>query len=417
MAEIVIYTKDYCGYCVRAKSLLKAKGAAYTEIDVTEDRSLQAEMAERSGRRTVPQIFIDGRPVGGFDDIAALDRRGELDPLITGRVTTVVIPDHHHRLIILGSGPAGYTAAIYAARANLAPVVITGIEPGGQLVTTTEVENWPGGDVTLQGPQLMERFHEHARRFETEMIHDHIEKVDLSVRPFQLSGSQGVYTADALIIATGASAMRLGLASEARFMGRGVSGCAICDGYFYKGKPVAVVGGGNTAVEEAIYLSNIASQVTLIHRRDSLRAEKILQDRLFGKVAEGKVSIVWNAEVDEILGGDKGVTGLRLRDAASSVTSDLRLDGVFVAIGHSPNTAIFDGQLAIEKGYLKVKGGLLGNATATSIDGVFAAGDVADPVYRQAVTSAASGAMAALDAERFLSAAEAGDDPVSRVAA
>lgn len=404
MAEIVIYTKDYCGYCVRAKSLLKAKGAAYTEIDVTDDGSLQQEMVRRSGRRTVPQIFIDGRPVGGYDDIAALDRRGELDPLIRNAPTKAG-PERHHRLIILGSGPAGYTAAIYAARANLEPVIVTGGEPGGQLVTTSEVENWPAGDVSLQGPQLMERFHEHARRFGTDVIQDHIEDVDLSARPFRLSGSHGVYTADALIVATGASAKRLGLPSEAQFMARGVSGCAVCDGTFYKGKPVAVIGGGNAAVEDAIYLSNLASHVTLVHRRDSLRAEKILQDRLFRKVAEGRVSLVWGAEAEEILGDESGVTGLRIRDIVSGIRSVLRVDGVFVAIGHSPNTSIFLGQLAVDKGYLKVRGGVGGGATATSIDGVFAAGDVADPVYRQAVTSAASGAMAAIDAERFLSAA------------
>lgn len=408
VADIVIYTKDYCGYCVRAKSLLGSKGASYREIDITDDRSLQSEMVERSGRRTVPQIFVDGRPVGGYEEIAALDRRGELDALLVGSIATVAPHEQHHRLVILGSGPAGYTAAIYAARANLAPVVITGTEPGGQLTATTEVENWPGGDVTLQGPQLMERFSDHARRFETEIIHDHIEAVDLSVRPFHLTGSRGSYTADTLIVATGASAKRLGLPSEDRFRGRGVSGCAICDGYFYREKHVAVVGGGNTAVEDALYLSNIAAHVTLVHRRDSLRAEKVLQDRLSGKVAEGKVSIAWNAEVEEILGDHKGVTGVRVRDVVSGVKSDVLLDSVFVAIGHLPNTNIFEGQLAIEKGYLKVKGGLLGNATATSVDGVFAAGDVADPVYRQAVTSAATGAMAALDAERFLAAADDG---------
>jgi len=416
VTDIVIYTKDYCGYCVRAKSLLKAKGATYSEIDVTDNRSLQTEMVERSGRRTVPQIFIDRRSVGGYEEIAALDRRGELDRLLSGTVAAVIPPEQHHRLVILGSGPAGYTAAIYAARANLDPVVIIGGERGGQLTTTTEVENWPGGDVTFQGPDLMDRFHDHAQRFETEIVHDHIEAVDLSVRPFRLTGGRGSYTADSLIVATGASAKRLGLPSEDRFRGRGVSGCAICDGYFYREKSVAVIGGGNTAVEEALYLSNIAAHVTLVHRRDSLRAEKVLQDRLLAKVEEGKASIVWNAEVDEILGDDKGVTGLRVRDVASGTISDLRLDGVFVAIGHSPNTSVFDSQLAIEKGYLVVKGGLLGNATATSVDGVFAAGDVADPVYRQAVTSAATGAMAALDAERFL-AAVADRDTRSRAAA
>ncbi|MDH3660334.1 MAG: thioredoxin-disulfide reductase [Alphaproteobacteria bacterium] len=319
----------------------------------------------------------------------------------------------HHRLVVLGSGPAGYTAAIYAARAGLEPAVISGLEVGGQLTTTTDVENWPGGDVALQGPDLMERLRAHAERFEATLIQDHVLEVDLSNRPFRLDGDAGVYTADSLIIATGASAKYLGLPSEEMFRGRGVSACATCDGFFYRGKPVVVVGGGNTAVEEALYLANLASHVTLVHRRDSLRAEKILQDRLFKKVEEGAVSILWDHEVDEILGDDTGVTGVRVHGVGSGPTSDLQVDGVFIAIGHAPNTALFDGQLHMEGGYLRVRGGLTGNATETRLSGVFAAGDVADPVYRQAVTSAATGAMAALDAERYLGALQQAVEPSS----
>ncbi len=401
MNEILIYTKDYCGFCAQAKALLNEKGADFTEIDVTHDADLQAEMIERSGRRTVPQIFIDGRHIGGFDDLVALDAAGELDPLL-GHANTADHEAGHHRLVILGSGPAGYTAAIYAARAGLGPAMISGVEVGGQLMSTTDVENWPGGDVTLQGPELMERFREHAERFEVTLIRDHIQAVDLSHRPFRLEGEAGVYTADSLIIATGATARYLGLGSETAFKGRGVSACATCDGFFYRGKPVAVVGGGNTAVEEALYLANIASHVTLVHRRNALRAEKIQRDRLFAKVAEGKVSILWDHQVDEVLGDEAGVTGLRVRHVETGETQDLAVDGVFIAIGHDPNTALYAAQLDRDGGYLKVKGGLAGTATETSIPGVFAAGDVADPVYRQAVTSAATGAMAALDAERFL---------------
>lgn len=310
----------------------------------------------------------------------------------------------HIPLLILGSGPAGYTAAVYAARANLEPVMITGMQPGGQLTTTTEVENWPGGDEGLMGPALMEHMRAHAERFGTEIINDHIHSADLSRRPFRLQGDSGSYTCDALIISTGASAQYLGLPSEAAFMGRGVSGCATCDGFFYRGRKVAVVGGGNTAVEEALYLSNIAAHVTLIHRRDSLRAEKILQDRLNDKVRAGKVTIQWNHTLDEVLGDDMGVTGLRLRSTASGQMQDLALDGVFIAIGHKPNTEIFKGQLDMQDGYIVVGKGMDGHATATSVEGVFAAGDVADHVYRQAVTSAGTGCMAALDAERYFQA-------------
>lgn len=307
----------------------------------------------------------------------------------------------HHRLIILGSGPAGYTAAVYAARANLKPVLITGMQQGGQLTTTTEVDNWPGDVHGLQGPDLMVRMQQHAERFATEIIFDHIHECDLKKRPFTLTGNN-TYTCDALIIATGASAQYLGLPSEEAFMGQGVSACATCDGFFYRDQKVAVVGGGNTAVEEALYLSNIASHVTLIHRRDSLKSEKILQDHLFEKAKNGNVTILWNHTLDEVLGGNTGVTGLRAKSTQDGSTKDIDLSGVFIAIGHKPNTDIFEGQLEMHNGYLKINSGLTGNATATSIEGVFAAGDVADHVYRQAVTSAGAGCMAALDAEKYL---------------
>ena len=311
----------------------------------------------------------------------------------------------HCRVVILGSGPAGYSAAVYAARANLDPVIITGVEQGGQLMTTTDVDNWPGDVEGLQGPQLMDRMLKHAERFKTEVINDHIHTADVSVRPFRLDGDYGSYTCDALIIATGATAMYLGLPSEEAYKGRGVSACATCDGFFFRGKEVAVIGGGNTAVEEAIYLSNIATKVTLVHRRDALRAEKILQDRLFEKVEEGKVEIRWDNVVDEVLGDDMGVTGLRIRSTTDeSQTTDIDLAGVFIAIGHSPNTGLFDGQLDMKNGYITIKSGISGDATATSVAGVFAAGDVADQVYRQAVTSAGAGCMAALDADKYLEA-------------
>ncbi|SEQ06390.1 thioredoxin reductase (NADPH) [Ectothiorhodospira magna] len=308
----------------------------------------------------------------------------------------------HCRLLILGSGPAGYTAAVYAARANLNPVLITGLQQGGQLTTTTEVDNWPGEDQGVQGPALMERMQRHAERFNTRIIFDHIHTADLKQRPFTLIGDGGTYTCDALIIATGASAMYLGLPSEEAFKGRGVSACATCDGFFYRGQRVAVIGGGNTAVEEALYLSNIAEHVTLVHRRDTLRAEKIMQDTLFEKVRQGKITIEWHHVLDEVLGDDTGVTGMRIKDVRSGECRDMALQGVFIAIGHRPNTALFQGQLAMNHGYIQVKGGAEGNATATSVPGVFAAGDVMDSIYRQAVTSAGAGCMAALDAERFL---------------
>lgn len=310
----------------------------------------------------------------------------------------------HSRLMILGSGPAGYTAAVYAARANLNPVLITGMQQGGQLTTTTEVENWPGDPEGLTGPDLMVRMQKHAERFDTKIIFDHINEVDLNVRPFILKGDQGVYSCDALIIATGASAKYLGLESEQAFMGKGVSACATCDGFFYRNQKVAVIGGGNTAVEEALYLSNIASEVHLVHRRDSFRSEKILTDRLMDKVKNGNIVLHLNQTLDEVLGDDMGVTGLRLRSTQDDSTSELAVTGVFVAIGHKPNTDMFVGQLAMQDGYIKIKSGLEGNATATSIPGVFAAGDVCDHVYRQAITSAGTGCMAALDAEKYLDA-------------
>ncbi|MDN6872008.1 thioredoxin-disulfide reductase [Pseudomonas citronellolis] len=307
----------------------------------------------------------------------------------------------HARVIILGSGPAGYSAAVYAARANLRPLLITGLQAGGQLTTTTEVDNWPGDPHGLTGPALMQRMQEHAERFETEIVFDHINAVDLAGKPLVLKGESGTYTADALIIATGASARYLGLPSEEAFMGKGVSACATCDGFFYRNREVAVVGGGNTAVEEALYLANIASKVTLVHRRETFRAEKILQDKLRARIAEGKIALKLNARVEEVLGDDMGVTGVRLRNNDGSA-EELKVDGLFVAIGHTPNTSLFENQLQLKDGYLVVNGGRDGNATATNVPGVFAAGDVADHVYRQAITSAGAGCMAALDVERYL---------------
>jgi thioredoxin reductase (NADPH) len=313
----------------------------------------------------------------------------------------------HCRLLILGSGPAGYAAAVYGARANLEPVMITGLEQGGQLMTTTDVDNWPGDPDGVQGPDLMDRMRRHAERFHTEIIFDHVNAVDLSDRPFRLTGDSAVYTCDALVIATGASAKYLGMPSEQEFRGRGVSACATCDGFFYKNQKVAVIGGGNTAVEEALYLSNIAAEVTLVHRRDALRAEKILQHHLFEKAEHGNVKIAWDSVLDEVLGDPTGVTGIRIRNVKDDGTREIELQGVFIAIGHQPNTQIFEGQLEMANGYILVKSGTEGNATATSVAGVFAAGDVMDHVYRQAITSAGSGCMAALDAEKYLDALEA----------
>ena len=313
----------------------------------------------------------------------------------------------HCRLLILGSGPAGCTAAVYAARANLNPVLLTGLEAGGQMTTTTDVDNWPGDVEGLQGPELMDRMRRHAERFATEVIFDHVNRVDLSSRPFRLYGDYAEYTCDALIIATGASAKYLGLPSEENFKGKGVSACATCDGFFYRDQPVAVIGGGNTAVEEALYLSNIASQVTVVHRRDQFRSEKILSDQLMERASSANVTIEWNHVLDEVLGDDSGVTGARIQAVSNGATKELDVKGVFVAIGHSPNTAIFEDQLAMQNGYIRIRSGLEGGATATSVEGVFAAGDVADHVYRQAITSAGSGCMAALDAEKYLDAIEA----------
>ena len=312
----------------------------------------------------------------------------------------------HAKLMILGSGPAGYTAAVYAARANLNPVMITGMQMGGQLTTTTDVDNWPGDDQGVQGPELMERMRKHAERFETEIIFDHVNKVDLENRPFRLEGDSGVYTCDALIISTGASAQYLGLESETKFMGQGVSACATCDGFFYRNQDVAVIGGGNTAVEEALYLSNIAKTVTVIHRRDKFRSEKILADKLMEKAKNGNVKIEWYSELDEVLGDSAGVTGVRIKNNETGESKDLAVAGVFIAIGHKPNTDIFQGQLEMKDGYIGVQTGSHGNATQTSVAGVFAAGDVSDHIYRQAITSAGTGCMAALDAERFLDSME-----------
>lgn len=309
---------------------------------------------------------------------------------------------NHHKLIILGSGPAGYTAAIYAARANLNPVIVTGMQPGGQLTTTTDVDNWPGEEHGIQGPELMQKLQAQAERFNTQMIYDHINQVDLRNRPFTLIGDNDEYQCDALIIATGASARYLGLPSEEKFMGKGVSACATCDGFFYRGKDVAVIGGGNTAVEEALYLANIAKTVTLVHRRDELRAEKILIDQLMKKAHEGNIRLEWFHTLEEVLGNDSGVTGIKIKQVKTNTVKELTLNGVFIAIGHTPNTQIFDGQLKMDNGYITVQSGLSGNATATSVEGVFAAGDVMDHVYKQAVTSAGTGCMAALDAEKYL---------------
>ncbi len=324
--------------------------------------------------------------------------------------------NRHSRLIILGSGPAGYSAAVYAARANRAPLLITGLEQGGQLMTTTDVDNWPGDVEHLQGPQLMDRMRRHAERFNTDIVFDHINRLELRQRPFRLQGDNGEYTCDALIVATGASAKYLGLPSEELYRGKGVSACATCDGFFYRGKRVVVVGGGNTAVEEALYLSNIAAHVSLVHRRDKLRAEKILQDRLFALEASGKMSVIWNHTIDEILGDESGVTGARLRPLLGGAPRTLHVDGVFIAVGHQPNTQLFEGQLEMRAGYIVVKGGSDGDATATSVSGVFAAGDVADHVYRQAVTSAGTGCMAALDADKYLERIDAGQHLKPRAA-
>jgi thioredoxin reductase (NADPH) len=397
-----MYTKTVCPFCDRAKALLKSKGMQWKEINLDEHPENRDEMIRMSdGRRTVPQIFVNGKGLGGSDDIHALDREGKLDAIL-GRNAHGIAADQHHRVIILGSGPAGLTAAIYAARANLKPVVVAGNEPGGQLTITTEVDNYPGYADGIQGPEMMEHFHHQAERFGTQFKTGNVSKVDLSRRPFTLHLESGdKLTADALIVSTGASASWLGIPSEARLRNRGVSACATCDGFFFRGKPLAVVGGGDTAMEEALYLTNFATKVTVIHRRDKLRASKAMQDRAF---KNPKVEFVWDAAVEEVLGDEKsGVQGLRLKNLKTGKESKLDVAGMFVAIGHVPNTQLFKGVLDMnELGYLKVKAG----STYTNVPGVFAAGDAADHVYRQAVTAAGTGCMAAIDAERWLASQE-----------
>lgn len=404
MSEILMYTTTFCPYCTNAKALLESKGVEWEEINLDLHPDLRDEMIQKSGgRRTVPQIFIDGKGVGGFDDVYHLEHQGELDDLLgLNGDKKIVEGTEHHKVIILGSGPAGLTAAIYAARANLNPVVVSGNEPGGQLTITTEVENYPGFPDGVQGPEMMEQFRKQAERFDTQFKSGNVKSIDLSNRPFTLNLESGdSVTCDSLIISTGASARWLGLQSETEFRNRGVSACATCDGFFFRDKPLAVVGGGDTALEEALYLTNFATKVTLIHRRDELRASKVMQDRA---KKNDKIEIVWDSAVDEVVGNsEEGVTGLKLKNLKSGEISDLAVSGMFVAIGHVPNTALFKGQLDMdENGYLKVKPG----TTHTNVEGVFASGDAADHVYRQAITAAGTGCMAAIDAERWLAARE-----------
>ncbi len=402
MTEILMYTKTICPYCDRAKALLKGKGVSWKEINLDhhpEDREKMIRMSD--GRRTVPQVFVNGRGLGGSDDIHALDRKGELDRILglkNGKSTA----HERHKVVILGSGPAGLTAAVYAARANLKPLVVAGNEPGGQLTITTEVENYPGYPEGIQGPEMMEHFRKQAERFGTGFKTGNVDKVDLTVRPFLLhleSGEQ--IAAESLIISTGASAKWLGLPSELHLRNRGVSACATCDGFFFRGKPLAVAGGGDTAMEEALYLTNFATKVTVVHRRDQLRASKVMQDRA---LKNPKIAFEWNSAIEEVLGDQKtGVTGLRLKNSKTGQEKTLDVAGLFVAIGHQPNTGLFKGLLDMdENGYLKVQPG----STYTNIPGVFAAGDAADHSYRPAVTAAGTGCMAAIDAERWLAAQE-----------
>jgi len=400
MPAITLYSKPHCPYCDRAKALLTAKGQTWTEIDIEAQPEKRAEMIERSRRKTVPQIWIGDRHVGGFDDLAALEAAGELDGLlgVGPKGGPAAAPAGEHvRLVIVGSGPAGYTAAIYAGRAELAPVVIAGFQAGGQLMLTTDVENYPGFPEGVTGPEMMELFQKQAERFGARVIQDDATTLDLSRRPFRVTTSDRVFTADAVIVATGASAKWLGIPSEKRLMNRGVSACATCDGALYRGKAMAVVGGGDTAMEEALFLTRYATRVYVIHRRGELRASKIMQERA---LKNPKIEFVWHAEVDEVLGGEF-VEGVRLRDTRTGQTRELAVEAVFVAIGHQPNTSLVRGQLETDDvGYLKVEPG----SSRTSVEGVFACGDAADPVYRQAVTAAGTGCMAAIDAERWLAA-------------
>ena len=394
MPAIVLYSKSWCSYCDRAKALLLAKGQEWTEIDVEADPAKADEMVERTGgRRTVPQIFIGDRYVGGFDELQALENTGELDRLLG--VDREREETEHRRIVIVGSGPAGYTAALYAARAELEPVVIAGIQFGGQLMLTTDVENYPGFPEGVTGPDLMEIFQKQAERFGTTVVMEDATEIDTAQRPFRVKTGAKIWTADALIFATGASARWLGLESEERLQNRGVSACATCDGALFRGKPMAVVGGGDTALEEALFLTRFATTVTLIHRRDELRASRIMQERAR---SHEKIEFVWNAVVDEVL-GEEAVTGVRLRDVKTDETRDLAVEALFVAIGHEPNTGLVDRQLALDEvGYVKVEPG----TSRTSVEGVFACGDATDPTYRQAVTAAGTGCMAAIDAERWL---------------
>ena len=404
MPHVTMYTTTVCAFCLRAKSLLGQKGVEWEEINLDEHPERREEMIQKAdGRRTVPQIFVNGRGLGGYDEICALDKEGKLDSILEMDPEKIAPPiEAHHRVLILGSGPAGLTAAIYAARANLNPVLVDGNEPGGQLTITTEVENYPGYADGVQGPAMMDDFRKQAERFGTQFIQGQVEKVDLSNRPFTVCLEKGdCFTVDALIVATGASAKWLGIESETRLRNRGVSACATCDGFFFRGKPLAVVGGGDTAMEEALFLTNFATKVSVIHRRDSLRASKVMQQR--GEKNE-KIEFVWNSVVEEVLGNEKdGVTGLKLRNIKNNEVSNLPVEGMFVAIGHVPNTQIFKGQLEMDDlGYIKVNSG----STYSSVEGVFVSGDAADSVYRQAVTAAGTGCMAAIDAERWLAIQE-----------